>query len=722
MENENLIQDEETLFTSPQIMDIPTDIEKRLIDTGMLHYEASVAGFNERYRRGETSHTVHVWWARRPHSAMRALVFASVCKNISPSTAELMAKLTINGDPDSIVEAKKMLKMNYTETPKVLDMFGGGGTIPFESKKMGLDTYSIDANEMSVFIQKCNMVYSDDVNNKKADKLVRTSGVNILNKLKNDTQWLYPLREKYNESVFGYLWTYKMQCDECGYNFYLTKRPWLTRKKGKYVSFVINNGDNEQSIDIMDVDTEYGFPAAWVKRSGNVVCPKCGKKQEKVSVKTCEDALVALISNNQKQGKSFHIVEEPAIPSDAKINLKEKELLEAMDFTLPSSELPKWSGIVNPALYGIDTHADFLNKRQRMVLLYLIKELREEYQKLNSEYSENVVKYVIGLLSSLIDQVVDWNCRLSMWIPQNEQVGRAFCGPGIAMLWDYAETDQLLRGPANLWDKLERIIKGVKTFENSSGKISVQKAHAQDLPFENDFFDAIVTDPPYYDNIYYSILADFFYSWKKGILEIIEPELFQGDITDYEYELVASSIRNQTAEAAHDKYCMELKKAFCEAARVIKVNGIFSFIYSHSSVNGWDAVIQAYRQSPFIITSVQPLSIERKGRPRAMLSEAVNTCMTFIARKTKETKREIDFEDIKIEIQEIIKNFGLELINKSGWNEADAAMATLAYSVGIIANAKKVNGVKDDKEALILISNLIKKYFPSFKIKIRGSL
>ena len=713
---------EDTVFASPQIMNIPSGAEKRLIDAGMLHYEASVAGYNERYRRGETSHTIHVWWARRPHSAMRALVFASVCRNTSLKAVDLMARLAVNNDADAIAEAAEMIKEGYCEPPKVLDMFGGGGTIPFEAKKMGLDTYSIDANEMSVFIQKCNMVYSDGMDINEAGKIIEDSGRKILNELKEETRWLFPLREKYGEDVFGYLWTYSMQCEECGYRFYLAKRPWLTKKKGKRLSFVLVNEDEGQKIDIREVGPDYTFPSNWIYHAGHSVCPKCGRRHEKVSIRNCEDTLVAVISGKRGVGKSFYTVEEKAVPGIPEMGAKEKELLDSMDFKLPASELPRWSGIVNPALYGIETHADFLNRRQRLVLLYLIRILRDEYKRLVSKYEPAMARFATGVLSSLIDQVVDWNCRLSMWIPQNEQVGRAFCGPGVAMLWDYAETDQVLKGPANLWDKLDRIIKGVRTFECSKGKVSVQKAPAQELPFEDKYFDAIVTDPPYYDNIYYSILADFFYAWKKGVLEVIEPELFGSDKTDYEYELVASSVRNESAEKAHEKYCNELEKAFCEAARVLKDNGVFSFIYSHSSVNGWDAVVHAYRKSPFVITSIQPLSIERKGRPRAVLSEAVNTCMAFVARKTAEDKKEICFRDIMEKTINIIDVFGMQLMNKSGWNESDAAMATLAYSVGMIANAKKVNGVKDDKEAIIRLSKLIMDYFPSFNIKIRDSL
>jgi len=710
------------VYTGFQLASIPENVEDRLIDSGMLHYEASVAGFNERYRRGETSHTIHVWWARRPHSAMRSLVFSSLCKNTGEEAIDRMAKLAMTNNQEDLEKAKEMLVGPDGEKPKLLDMFGGGGTIPFESKKLGVDTYSIDANELSVFIQKCNMEYSENIIMEQAISLVRTTGEKVLEKLKEETDWLYPLRQKHNEETFGYLWSYSKNCDNCGYKFYLIKRPWLSKKKGKKTGLYVVNNENEQGLEIGELDEILNYPFAWKKRSSDLSCPKCATKQSKLNLNECRDEILGLIKKSPQGGKLFQKIDEKAIPEIDEISAKETALLIDMGIQLPTSQLPKWSGIVNPAGYGMDTHSDFLNRRQRLLLIYLIKILRDEYSVLLKETKPEMAKFVIGVLSSLIDQVVDWNCRLSMWIPQNEQVGRAFCGPGIAMLWDYAETDQLLRGPANLWGKLERIIKGVQSFESSTGTVNIQKAHAQNLPFEDDFFDAIVTDPPYYDNIYYSILADFFYTWKKPLLEFIEPSLFEKEITDFEYELVASSIRNENAKLAHEKYCSELNSAFVQAARVLKPNGVFSFIYSHSSVNGWDAIINAYRNSPFIITSVQPLSIERKGRPRAVLSEAVNTCITFVARKDIAEKKEESFESILDKMDVVIKKFGLSLIEKSGWNEADAGMATFAYGVGYVANAKAISGVIDDKDALIKLSQVVKEHFPSFSIKVRGSL
>ena len=711
----------EKTYFSPDISDLPLTAERRLIDTGMLHYEASVAGYNERYHRGETSHTIHVWWARRPHSAMRALVFASLSKDTSDTAANIMAKLAMSNSNDVEAEARSCIAAGYSGSPRVLDMFGGGGTIPFEAKALGADTYSIDANQLSVFIQKCNMVYANQVDLVAAKRVVETSGKSILSRVKDETDWLYPLRSESKGKTFGYMWSYKTTCSNCGKSFYLIKRPWLSTKKGKRLSFVKGCNDaGDEFITFKNIEDGEEFKPAWERGTGRCFCPHCNALQDHIDALRCEDVLLATI-DAEKTGKTFHAPSPKAVPDLSAIDVAEKQLLREIGCTLPNTELPVWSGIVNPAIYGIRTHSDFLNRRQRLLLLYLIKELCAEYHVLAAD-DEIMAKFVIGVLSSLIDQIVDWNCRMSMWRGGNEQVGRAFCGPGVAMLWDYTETDMLLSGPANLWDKLKRIVNGVSSFTHSDGAVTIKHAHAQDLPFADDYFDAIVTDPPYYDNIYYSILADFFYAWKRIVLQKIEPDLFGTGQTDTEYELVASSRRQGKGKDAHESYCIELIQAFKEAARVIKPDGVFSFIYSHSSVNGWDAIIKAYRSSPFWITSVQPLSIERKGRPRSVMSEAVNTCMTFVARKNLQERVPISMVELLSKMNDISESFGKQLTEQSGWNDFDAGLAVLAYAVSLIANASAVSDAESDIAALIAVGKEIKKIFPDFVLKIRGSL
>lgn len=716
-----------TLVASPVIASLPPNSSERLIDQGLMHYEASVAGLAERYSRGETSHTIHVWWARRPHSAMRALVFATLCKDKSSKSLDILQE--IGNTPvvpiNTLEKARYLLNGPwYRTSPKLLDMFGGGGTIPLEAANLGAETYTGDVNELSVFIQKCNLQYSQNLNGLDIAYALKTSGTRVLNQLENDTKELFPLRQ-YNllipdkSSTFGYLWTYSTECSHCEYRFYLSKRRWLSKKRtnGVAINFVDSENDQQIQIDVIDKSTR--LDSVWIKGNGTVICPKCRQKNSDIDITNCQDELIAIIRPAKGKGKEFFLSPENSIPSLSFIRSLEKEILADLGIELPSSELPMWSGIVNPAIYGIKTHADFLNPRQRVVLLLLLKTLKDEYELLCSRQGKKIATYIIGFLTSLIDQVVDWNCRLSMWIPQNEQVGRAFSGPGVAMLWDYVETDQVLYGPANLWSKLDRIIKGASSIPRFPFSVNVKQGYAQNLDYPDNYFDAIVTDPPYYDNIYYSILADFIYAWKRPLLDLISLTSYSSPTTDITHELVASKNRSGSAEKAHNDYCEQLSLAFSEVERVLKMDGVFSFVYSHSSFQGWEAVLKAYRGSKLLITSVQPLSIERRQRPRAMTSEAINTCIVFVARPWNGKRRIVSLKEIECQIKEKLTEFGKALI-QVGWKEKDAALSVFANGVGLLANST-LNEV-DDLEILRHIASLIRLEFPSFSIKDRKSL
>jgi len=701
---------------SPEIS-APESANRRLIDEGMLHYEASLAGLSERYSRGKTSHTIHVWWARRPHSAMRALTFASLCRDISSDAQKTLETLGSRPIPSSdIVEtATKKLTEQYGAKPKVLDMFGGGGTIPFEACRLGAETYACDVNELSSFIQRCILEYSQGFDEGELPRLIRSSGNRVLQQLKEDTAPLFPFRKR---GIFGYLWTYSIECSDCGYRFFLSKRRWLSKKKDKNLAFVFEDQDEKQSVAIEDLD-QSGRLSTAMGRS-KATCPKCGASHGDLSAKKARDELVGLIKLAEPTGKEFLLSEEGAVPEDDIISRIESSVLDEIGIDLPKSELPEWSGVVNPSLYGIETHSDFLNPRQRVVLLLLIKAIKDEYERLVEERGTTQAKCVAGFLTGLIDQVVDWNCRLSMWISQNEQVGRAFSGPGVAMLWDYAETDQLMSGPANLWSKLDRIAKGIESIPQFVGEANVTKASAQNLPYRDDEFDAIVTDPPYYDNIFYSILSDFFYAWKKPLLEIIEPDGNWSSTTDFSDELVASSQRSGSSREAHEDYCQELTKALKEAQRVLKPDGVFSFIYSHNSLLGWEAIVRAYRETDLEISSAQPLSIERRQRPRSMTSKAKNTCIAFVSRKVSRTRGSIDLETLRTDLKNQLVEFGQDLVS-AGWEDDDAGLAVFANCVGRIANSTKVKDM-DDADALKTIASDIRDSFFGFRLSDRSSL
>ena len=440
---------------------------------------------------------------------------------------------------------------------------------------------------------------------------------------------------------------------------------------------------------------------------------------------TVEDKNLIGIKLKDRSGKEFIKNAGDFIPETESLTKRINQIVEKFDLSLPSSRIEKWSGIVNPGIYGMETHQEIFNQRQKLVMVTLLSIMVDEFQLIASETTTETALYIISLLTGLIDQLVDWNCRLSIWIPENEQVGRAFCGPGIPMLWDYSEIDPVLNGPANLWDKLERIINSKKSFVEGSIKPRIFNAKAQELPFDNSFFDLIITDPPYYDNIYYSVLANFFYSWKKVLMEKIEPKLFSRSITTSEGELVSSTYRNIDASNAHTKYLTEFSKAIGEMERVSKENGIFALIYGHSAIEGWLPILESFKASSFYITSVQPLRIERIHRPRSMRSNASNSVVVIIARKFAKAKNELDLSEFEKKISKVCSIY-IKPLQQAKWSTFEIGIPVFANCIGLLSNHSSIiddsGNTLQINDLLTMINKTIQIYLPDFKIKNRKSL
>jgi len=290
------------------------------------------------------------------------------------------------------------------------------------------------------------------------------------------------------------------------------------------------------------------------------------------------------------------------------------------------------------------------------------------------------------------------------------------------MLWDYAETDPVGSGPGNLWKKLDRIVQGARYLSHLPGRVQVEHGCAQSLPFEDATFDAVVTDPPYYDNIFYSVLADFFYSWKRLLLKHLEPDLFSAPTTNFDSELVASSFRNGGSDRAHERYCQELSLALTEAARVLRPSGVLAFVYSHSSLAGWEALVRAFCGAPLVVTGVQPLSIERRQRPRAMSSEAVNTCMVFVARKEPVGDSAVTPERAIRRFSDVCQSEIAAGLLASGWSSEDAALALYANAVALLANSGPDTPPNTIRTFLGKAEEMVQDKFHEFRIVRRKSL
>lgn len=590
----------------------------RLIEA-YLPASVSRAGARERYERGRTSHTVLTWWARRPHAAMRALVFASLVDD-SPRNRRILDAL---GAVVPLVDGG----------PRLLDPFAGGGTIPFEARRIGARVVAADNNELAAMINRTHLVHAPADRTTVEDR-VRELGEAVLACVARITTPLFPLRmlRPEDRAPTTYLWTYASTCASCGAPVLLSRRRRLSTK---------------QNLSLEPPAEER--------------CGKCSKVLVR-DVRRAEDRMTTVVWSKRGAGKRFTPPSPMAIPDADRVRSIELALLGALGERWPKAELPAWSGIVNPPLYGIRRHADVLTPRQRCVVLSLIGAIRE----ITADVEDR--RFYRAVLSGLIDHAVDWNSRLSMWIPENEQVGRALSGPGVPMLWDYAETDPALDGPASFKDKLTRIARGAAALASEAPRGRVVRGPAQSLPIANQSIDAVVTDPPYYDNVYYAALADFVFVWKRLLLEEDEADLFTRETTTTDGELVAS--RRRFGDEAHQRYVDDLTAAFAEIARVLKPDGVATLVYGHGALRGWTALVEAFAASPLKIAAVHPLAIERAARPRAMNASTADTCLVFVAGRSAGALDEPASDPVHAFAQAAAKLANEELAPAEGWSEA----------------------------------------------------
>lgn len=700
-----------------------------LIERFFPFERVSEVGTRERYFHGRTPHSVHVWWARRPFSAMRAIVFASLVP-YREEDASLLEEICLASLPSPLaleISHNSLFKA-WKRPPRVLDVFGGGGTIALEAARLGCEVVSLDINPLACFVQRTLLQYSQA--HPELPILVRNYGERFLWQLKKETNELYR-RDKVSATLGRpavFFWGRTVRCSNqrCGKVISLSRIGWLSKKPGRSVFLTQRPNRDGNYRRELHFNPKQRLPTNDWETTRGITCPFCHRFYDKNGFQALtqnslgsELICVCVMRNGTK---SYIVPQCPSdfVPTEEELQRKLDAELHQIGMTLPNTELPCWSGIVNPALYGITRHANLFNPRQLVILLKVIRGLREIYETmLKDGHKDTVALAVTATLSGFIDQLVDWNSVLSMWIPENEQVGRALAGPGLPMLWDYVEIDPFSDAPANLPNKLNRIVKGLEAIPRFPVPVEVQCCSATSLPFDDESFDAVITDPPYGDNLFYSVLSDCIYVWKRVIFKDLISDLFAHERTPSDEEIVASAHRHGSFEEAMSFYQERLALAIQEVARVLRSQGILSLVFTHSTLDAWGAIVHAFRRTGMVVTACYPLHLERRARPRGMSAKAVHASVVLVARKKPFALEVGNWEEIRLQIERELHSLVHEL-RTAGWDETDIGMACFAKAVGIIAKYASIQ--KGGRElpvrsCLEQSADLVRKFSPSLPLR-----
>jgi len=728
---------------------------RKFIEEFLPLKEISLESVHEKNVRQGHIKNLHVWWAGRPIVACRAALLGSLLP--APSSKEEFAKILqflikfcsweTSNNLQLITKARHLiLKNNGGQRPKILDCFAGGGAIPLEILRMGCEAHALELNPVAVLMELCLLNYPQklgtpiNVHSKQRNLEGEYKKV-VSNRLAYDIErWGKLVLEEANKQIgqfypndpdgkipVAYLWARTVKCPNraCGAEIPLIRKTLIVDKPNRKVALRIIPSKERKQVQIdlatnelTDLNLEEG-----TMKYGSVQCPVCKQgfksaflRREAMAGQMGQRLMAIVMTKGDSPSKIYRVAREEDMVffEGAEKVLRELESKHNASVPLvPSEQIATPCGSDSGAFfvhlqtvnYGLKKWGDLFNSRQALALVTFSRLVKECYNKILSEtqdpeYSTAVVTY-LGLT---LDSMAHYLTTSSTWLFEH-MISAFIEGQAIAFRWDYAEANPFGERVGTWSYALNKTVEVLKKLsEIPLFPATVQQGTATKLPYDDSFFDYIITDPPYYDQIPYSDLSDFFYVWLKRTIGPLYPSLFTTPLTPKGFEIIQNSslVRKWSllASDARAQLCIkdkaffeqEMTKALQEMKRVLKPEGLLAILFAHKTTTAWETLITALINAGFTVTSSWPLHTERPSRLRAHESAVLASSVWLICRKRSPHAGIGSWKTVQSELDTRVKE-RLEFFLSQGIKGADALLSAIGPAMEVFGRYEKVEKV-----------------------------
>ncbi len=688
---------------------------KKLIEVALPLEAINKASAREKSIRHGHPSTLHLWWARRPLAAARAVIFTSLvddpdspdappafvdaCKKLpgdGKNTAEkdtprqrlfdfIERLVTWEATTDEVIleKARELIRLSTDgNPPPLLDPFAGGGSIPLEAQRLGLEAHASDLNPVAVMINKAQIeippkfANMPPVNPKASEGTVKGGSWKGTAGLADDVryygQWmrekafekighLYP---KCNgETVIAWLWARTVRCPNpaCGVEMPLVRSFDLSKKKGKRTWIVphINKDSRKISFEIKKGSKKEQEEKTWGEtvNRGGATCLAC---KTPVSFNYIRDEgkagrmskyLMAIVTEGDRRRNYY-------APDFEQQNIANIPVPQ----DIPDTYLPEKALGFRVQLYGMMKHQDLFSSRQLTALTTFSGLVSKALQKIESDaikaglindetplsdggtgakaYAEAISVYI----GFLVSQLSNHNSTICTWNSPNEQMRSTFARHAMPMTWDFAESNLFCESSGSYHNLFTRMLKGFIALPAIGRGVATQ-ADATTLRAFSSLL--VSTDPPYYNNIGYADLSDYFYIWMRAGLQSVYPAVFSTVLVPKSKELIASPYRfNGNSNIAKQHFETGLVEAFVNMRSVVSDKYPLTVYYAFkqeeliidegAASTGWETMLNGLIEAGFMIIGTWPMRTERAGRMISVGTNSLASSIVLICRPRPE--------------------------------------------------------------------------------------